>query len=157
MRGYKSYDGNIVCPEDIVGKHFHEDGPIKFHHHGLHFCERLEDTLRYSGGISNPNILVAEVEASNELDEGEDTYYDFYDMYATSDLDVIRIIPREEIIAMYLDMYPSFRTQRFLSSYILHDDEIPLFKEKFKDSDRDLFMIEKYQGDGPYAYQKVKK
>ena len=146
MIGYKSYDGRKVKEEDIVNKHFHLDGEIKFHKRGYHFCERMEDTFRYSGGISNPDILIAEVEASNIISEGSDEYYGYFDMYATSDLYVKRIVPREEIIDMYLNKkYNVDRIKRFISTYKLNEIEIELFKLEYMNNDTLYRTIEYYQ------------
>ena len=145
MIGYKSYDGNRVKEEDIVGKHFHLDGKIKFHERGYHFCKRIEDTFRYSGGINNPNIIIAEVEASNIIDEGSDEYFGYYDMYSTSDLYVKRILTREEIIDFFLNKAYNYRVKRFIETYKLNNIEIELFKIRYIDDDIIYKTIEFYQ------------
>ncbi len=145
MVGYKSYDGNKVKEEDILNKHFHLDGNIKFHKRGYHFCERIEDTLRYSGGISNPNIIIAEVEANNIIDEGSDEYYGYYDMYATSDLYVKKILSREELIDYFLNNSNNNRVKRFIESYKLNEIEIELFKLQYIDDPLLIKTIEYYQ------------
>lgn len=145
MVGYKSYDGNKVKEEDILNKHFHLDGNIKFHKRGYHFCERIEDTLRYSGGISNPNIIIAEVEANNIINEGSDEYYGYYDMYATSDLYVKKILSREELIDYFLNNSNNNRVKRFIESYKLNEIEIELFKLQYIDDQLLIKTIEYYQ------------
>lgn len=145
MVGYKSYDGNKVKIEDILDKHFHLDGEIKFHKRGYHFCERIEDTLRYSGGITNPNIIIAEVEATNIINEGEDEYYGYYDMYSTSDLYVKRILSRQEIIEYFLNETNPYRVKRFIETFKLNEIEIELFKIKYIDEDTLYKTIEYYQ------------
>lgn len=145
MLGYKSYDGNNVKEEDILNKHFHLDGNIKFHKRGYHFCERIEDTLRYSGGISNPNIIIAEVEANNIIDEGSDEYYGYYDMYATSDLYVKKILSREELIDYFLNNSNNNRVKRFIETYKLNEIEIELFKLQYIDDPLLIKTIEYYQ------------
>ena len=153
MIGYKSYDGNEENEEDILGKHFHLDGEIKFHKRGYHFCKRIEDTFRYSGGIQNPNIIIAEVEASNIIDEGSDEYFGYYDMYATSDLYVKRILTREEIIDFFLNKAYNYRVKRFIETYKLNDIEIELFKLKFIDDDILYRTIEFYQENNLDAFK----
>ena len=145
MIGYKSYDGNTVKEEDILGKHFHLDGEIKFHERGYHFCKRIEDTFRYSGGINNPNMIISEVEANNIIDEGSDEYFGYYDMYATSDLYVLRILAREEIINYFLNKAYSERVIRFLQTFKLNEIEIELFKLRFMDNDSISKTVEYYQ------------
>jgi len=152
MIGYKSYNGNEVKVEDILHKHFHLDGDIKFHKRGYHYCERMEDTFRYSGGIRNPNIIIAEVEASNIIDEGSDEYYGYFDMYSTSDLYVKRIVPREEIIDFFLNDAYEYRVKRFIETYKLNENEIELFKLKFFENDLLYKTIEFYQENNLNAF-----
>ena len=153
MIGYKSYDGNKIKKEDILNKHFHLDGNIKFHKRGYHFCERMEDTFRYSGGISNPNMIIAEVEASGIIEEGEDEYYGYYGMYATSDLYVRRILTREEIIEYFLNQRDKLRVKRFLQTFKLNEIETELFKLRFIDNDFITKIIEYYQENKKDAFK----
>jgi len=160
MIGYKSYDGNKIKEEDILNKHFHLDGEIKFHKRGYHFCERIEDTLRYSGGINNPNIIIAKIEANNIIDEGSDEYYGFFDMYATSDLYVDKILTRKEIIEYFLNENNEDRVKRFIESYKLNEVEIELFKLKYIDNVLLTKIIEYYQEnkkDVFHADRKIKR
>ncbi len=117
----------------------------------------MEDTLRYSGGINNPNIIIAKIEANNIIDEGSDEYYGFYDMYATSDLYVDKILTRKEIIEYFLNENNEYRVKRFIESYKLNEVEIELFKLKYIDDELLTKTIEYYQEDKKEAFNSERK
>lgn len=137
MIGYKSFSINNT---NIYGKNFdiylkyHVDGDIKFgsNGNGFHFCKRFEDTIRYNGFIENSilhDVNIAKVKASGQIVEGNDEYNGYYDMYACSDIEIICIMKRKEIIDMALNL-PLNRMIRFVSLYRLYDSEIDLFRDK---------------------------
>ena len=78
------------------GKEYSVSGEIVFGNlgNGFHFCQRLEDTLRYVNAM-NGDVLLAEVIGSGEIKEGYDDYYGYYDMYVASDLKVVRVLDRD--------------------------------------------------------------
>lgn len=128
--GYKAFDedGTTISGDHLdEGCSYHYDGPVKFGKSGFHMAVRLEDTIRYSSnreGLKNPTIAL--VVCFGELDEGYDHYNGYYDMYAASDIAIIRYLTRREIIeyALKLDY---LGLARFLSLYELTEDEINLF------------------------------
>ena len=78
------------------GKTNKVDGNIKFgvNGNGFHFCKRLEDTLRY---IDDKDPKIARVIGRGTIDEGFDDYNGYYDMYASSIIDIKYFLMREEI------------------------------------------------------------
>ena len=89
----------------------------------------MEDTFRYVDAV-NENVEVAKVIGSGEIVEFNDEYYGYYDMYAASDLDVIKFLSREEIIKYFLNKN-CLSVRRFVSLFRLTEDEINLFKLKY--------------------------
>lgn len=127
VRGYKAFSKGLVNCYDMkfeVGKSYHVDGDIKFGvtGNGFHFCKNLADTLRYVNGIKE-EIDICEVVGHGKIVEFYDDYYGYYDMYACSDLDVIRVIPREEIISMAYTMN-EIQLERLFMGYKLTSDEL---------------------------------
>ena len=138
IHGFKSFNmdyTNIHGMKFEVGKSYHASGIIKFgtHGDGFHFCYRLEDTIRYSDyDCSNPlrDVQIARVIGSGIIDEGEDTYNEYFDMYASSDLYIEKFLTREEIIQYALKL-PEMRLKRFLSLYKLSESELINFIGKY--------------------------
>lgn len=122
-RGYKAFNNDL---SNRYGKDFEEggvytvEGPISFGNYGngFHFCERLEDTLRYFDAMDD-EIKIAEVIGRGEIVEYFDDYYGYYDMFAASELEVVKVLSREEIVGPYLMCSNSERVKRFVSGYRL--------------------------------------
>ena len=125
--GYKSFDSKGINQSGeklMVGNKYHCDGNIKYNHNGYHFSTRFEDTIVFSDKVDengNSNLLhdvvIAEVIGSGVFDEvpyGYSNYYGYYDMYACSDIEIVRFIPREELIIEALKL-PEYRMERFIS------------------------------------------
>lgn len=155
IRGYKAFNNDM---SNRYGMHFEEgkeysvSGPVLFGNkgNGFHFCKRLEDTLRYVDAM-NDDIKIAEVIGSGDIVESYDDYYGYYDMYVASDLKIVRVLDRDEIIEMYLNM-PEYRVERFAMGYKLDDNEIVKFKLKYLDATRVLQAIAYYQEGDKDAY-----
>ena len=152
VKGFKAFDGRM---KNRYGTHCEEGekysvlGPVIYgtQGNGFHFCERLEDTLRYFNGLDS-EIQIAEVVGFGDIVKSFDNYYGYYDMYAASNIEIVRVLSREEIICNGLNM-PEYRSERFVKGYKLTDDEIDLFKGVFSDDDNVLRAIAYYQeGDG---------
>lgn len=130
IHGYKAFasDGTNIALETMpVGKYYY-DGQIKYGKCGYHFAQNLEDTIRYSG-TSSP--IIAEVIASGVIDEGADEYYGFYNIYAASNIEIVRYLTREEILQYALGLNIE-RMKRFIVSFELTDEELNLFIQKNK-------------------------
>ena len=155
VRGFKAFDSKM---NNRYGKHFTEGGEYSVlgpavygtHGNGYHFCKRLEDTLRYVDGMSD-DIQIAEVVGYGDVRESFDNYYGYYNMYVASNIQILRVLSREEIISKGLNM-PEYRSERFVKGYKLTDDEIDLFKGVFSDDDNVLRAIAYYQEGDEKAY-----
>lgn len=135
--GYKSVDKNY---KDISGnileenKNYHVDGNIVYGNggNGYHFAKKLEDTLRYQlndeNFLTRPNI--ARVIGFGDIVESFDDYYGYYDLYAASNIKILKYLTDDEIIAYALKLNET-RMLRFVSLYKLSSDEIKLFKNKY--------------------------
>ena len=87
----------------------------------------------------------------------ENDYVGIYDVYASEELKIIRGVPRNELIEMFLNMdgfVNKDRIQRFLSLYKLNQDEIVIFKDRFVNDSKILKMIGYYQEDDRDAFIK---
>ena len=134
IKGYKVFSKGRINRYGKVyeeGKHYHVDGKIVFGNYGngIHFCKKMEDTFRYVDAVNN-QVEVAEVIGSGEIVEFNDEYYGYYDMYAASDLDVVKFLSRKEIIEHLLNQN-TMSVRRFVSLFRLTEEEINLFKLKF--------------------------
>lgn len=134
ITGYKCFDENLTNrygQRFEVGKIYTIDGIIKFGNNGngYHLCKNMEDTLRYFDAM-HKCVDICEVTGSGECTEYFDDYYGYYNMYATSKLEILRKLTREEIINIALNLSVD-KVIRFLSLYKLTEEEIKLFREKF--------------------------
>ncbi len=139
-----------------AGKTYFCPGKISFgpNGNGYHFAARLEDTLRYYPTISLqealPSIKIAEVIGFGEIVEGSDEYNGYYDLYASSYLSVLHVLSREEILA-YAASLRDIRLVRFLSTFQLEKEEIPIFQGKSLEAD---LAIDYYQRGEEDTYEK---
>lgn len=167
--GYKSFDSNGTNQAKeklIVGNKYHCDGDIKYNDNGYHFSTRFEDTIAFSDKIDkdgNSNLLhdviIAEVIGSGIFDEvpyGYADYYGYYDMYACSDIEIIRYIPREELIYKALGL-SEYRMKRFISNIKLTEDELKLFENIYTEVNMAIDYYHKGNKDTYYNREKYKK
>lgn len=99
---------------------------IEFQKTGFHFCKNLEDTLRYYDGFSD--IKIAKVIGLGKIDEYEDNYYGYYDMYSAEMIYIIDFLSRNEIYQYIFDLAKdssSFndRVIRFVSGFKINGEE----------------------------------
>lgn len=159
--GYKSfsYNGyNQFGEKMIEGKNYHCSGIIKYNHNGYHMSHFFEDTIPFSDKIDEEgnekllhNILIAEVIGYGNLDtvsEYYSDYYGFYDMYACSDIKILRFIPRDELINMALKLN-ELRMERFVKYCYLTDKELLLFRNIYPIVD---LAIDYYHYENKKAY-----
>ena len=102
------------------------DEVIKFQKTGFHFCKNLEDTLRYYDGFSE--VKIAKVVGIGNIDEYEDDYYGYYDMYSSEKLYILYFLSREEIydyILRIAEKGPFYvdRVIRFVSGFKITNEE----------------------------------
>ena len=155
FEGYKCFNKGLVNRYGFKfeeEKIYHCEGEIKFGNdgNGFHVCKRLEDTLRYFDAM-NGEIDICEVNCYGNSDEGKDDYNEYYDMYAYEYMVIKKILSREEIID-YAIKLNEIRAKRFISLFKLTDEEIVLFKEKFKKNNLILNTIAYYQEGNKDAY-----
>ena len=130
LLGYKAFNKGLVDRYDKkyeLNKKY-QTNYAHFGHSGYHFCMNLEDTLRYVDGI-NEELDICEVKASGILNLYEDDYYGYYDMYSATEITILKILSRKEIIDMMLNTHED-RINRFVSGYKLTDEELALFENK---------------------------
>ena len=166
--GYKSFNENN---KDISGKvleeekSYHANGMIKYgiNGNGYHFAKKLEDTLRYQLNdddfLTRPNI--AKVIGFGDIVESFDEYYGYYELYAASNIKILKYLKEDEIIAYALKLNET-RMLRFVSLYRLNSDEIKLFKNKYLSVDLALLYYQMkiyntYELFHSNNYEKVKK
>jgi len=128
--GYKAFQKGLINSYGVrfqVGKKYHINGPIVFGTtgNGFHFCKRIEDTLRYVEGFQEFDICM--VIGSGTITEFCDEYYGYYDMYASSDLILLKKLSREEIFEIAYQMNP-ISLDRFLRNFPLTKEEIISFQ-----------------------------
>ena len=150
IRGYKAFNADLTNRYGIPfeeGKKYSVNGHAVFGNHGngFHFCERLEDTLRYFDAM-NGEIAICEVVGSGDIVEYSDEYYGYYDMFAATGLEVSKVLTREEIINMYLSV-PSHRMVRFVQGFRLSEQEKELMRLSYCD-DIDVVNAISYYQDG---------
>ena len=130
-----------------LNKPYKTEGEVSFgtKGNGFHFAKRLEDTLRY-GDMDNLNVnqVIGLVEGSGEIITREDDYYGYYDLYSASQIEILKILSREEVIEEAKKMYPE-RLARFIQGYKLTEEEIEFFKNKFLSNYQVNFHLEYYQ------------
>lgn len=149
IRGYKAFDKNM---NNRYGQHFEEgetysvSGDISYGNNGngIHFCERLEDTLRYFDAM-NGEVTIAEVIGSGDIVESFDDYYGYYNMYSAQELKVVRALSRFEIVSPYLAMTNIERVKRFVQGYRLTSVEKAIFEASYQGMSDVLKTIAYYQ------------
>lgn len=129
--GYKAFDNM----KDRFGNEYRTDiiyeltGPIKFRKNGFHFCKHIADVFRYYDGFSDDTI-VCKVVGYGDLDKFDDENYEYFDMYASSKLKIIKELSREEILeATFKDGFMAIL--RLISGYKLNNDEIDMILDRY--------------------------
>lgn len=91
--GYKCFDVGLINRYGMkfdVGKDYHVSNEIKYQNNGFHMCTNLEDTLRYFDAM-NGEVEIAKVIGYGSIDEYDDEYNGFYEMYAVENIRVLHI------------------------------------------------------------------
>lgn len=157
--GYKCFNKDLTNrygQRFEVGKTYHITGNITFGNtgNGFHICSNLEDTLRYFDTF-NEEVCICEVKGTGTNIVYNDEYNGYYDMYAVESLTIIRILNREEIINIGLNLN-QIRVFRFIQGYKLTKEEINLFKNKFINYSSVLKAIAYYQEGDTNIYNRKK-
>lgn len=145
MNGYKVLDKGLINQYGFkyeIGKTYYLNGKLKYRTNGFHFCKRVEDTFRFISS-RDAEIDVVEIEASGNIEEYEDDYYGFYDMYASDIFKIKRIIDREEYIDMIINSNTYDRVKRLIQLLKLNKSEIIKIRNKYNNTLD--FYIDYYQ------------
>lgn len=105
-----------------IGKTYSVKGKIKWQENGFHFCKNLEDVFRYYDGFDE-NTDICLVKGFGTIKTYYDNYFEYYDMYVSSDISIIKKLSREEIIEKVIHK-SIFSITRLISGYKLTDNEI---------------------------------
>ncbi len=157
QKGYKTFYKNMKNhyeKEFEVGKVYTISGKLKFGNNGngFHFCKRLEDTLRYYPAMEE-EVVITEVTSLGDIVEYEDEYNGYYDMYCTNMIRIDKILTREEIIKMFLQL-PIHQVERFIKSFRLTKEEIELFRIRYLGKREIEDAIDYYQEGKKDTYEK---
>ena len=137
-----------------LNKDYHVKGKIKWQEKGFHFCHNLEDVFRYYDGFDE-NTVVCMVEGFGIICTHCDNYAEYFDMYVSSDIKVLRVLSREEIINEVLKKN-IFSVERLVAGYKLTDEEINLILEN-TECDIIKLYIDYYQKNDKNAFQRRRK
>ncbi len=126
--GYKAFNQdftNRYGTKFEVGGVYHANGPINWgkYGNGFHFCTNLEDCFRY---FDPETSIITEVKGFGKTRKNDDEYYGYYDMFVCEYIEIVRVVPREEIIKMMLEVN-DLRQERFVGHYNLTEEEKKLF------------------------------
>ena len=119
IKGYKAFNNMMDRYGNVyeIDKEYHVAGRIKWQENGFHFCNNLEDVFRYYDGFCE-NTTICLVEGFGTIVTYYDDYAEYYDMYVSSDIKILKVLSREEIINEVLDKN-IFAKQRFISGFKL--------------------------------------
>lgn len=156
IKGFKVFNKGLItrygdCFE--IGRTYCVDGPIIYSESGFHFCKRPEDTLRYVDGFNN-DIEIAKVIGSGDVVSSSDDYYGYYDLYASSLMEVVSIFDRDELINYVLD---NGDIRRLITGLKLTEGEIEYIIANYIGSNNLILRyIDYYQKGDKNAFTKVR-
>lgn len=156
MLGYKLVDEGIVNQYGTkyeLNKTYYLNGKVKYSKNGFHFSTYPENTLRFTSTRRPKDYFIVEVEASGDIECGDDYQtneaYDYNGMYASSEMRIIREIPRQEIFQIILNSNNSTRVKRYIQLVELTQEEINQIRDKYDD-----FYVNAYIGYYQYNDEK---
>lgn len=156
MFGYKVFYKGLIDSfgnKHTIGAKYKLDGEVKWSQNGFHFCKRPEDTLRNFDDFNN-ELEIALIQASGNIIGYDDEYYGYYDMFASSEYKIIRVMSREEIVREVLNSKNIFRQKRLLERMRLTEEQLKLFKGLSEELDD---IISYYQYHDTEVYQRKYK
>ena len=156
MFGYKVFYKGLIDSfgnKHTIVKKYKLDGEVKWSQNGFHFCKRPEDTLRNFDDFNN-ELEIALIQASGNIIGYDDEYYGYYDMFASSEYKIIRVMSREEIVREVLTSKNIFRQKRLLERMRLTEEQLKLFKGLSEELDD---IISYYQYHDTEVYQRKYK
>lgn len=160
MLGFKLVDEGIVNQYGTkyeLNKKYYLNGEVKYSKNGFHFSTYPENTLRFAS-INRPEVYtIVEVEASGIIECGDDYQtneaYGFSGMYASSEMIILREIPREEIFQIILNSNNPKRIQTYIQLACLKKEEISQIRDKYDDFYTNAY-IDYYQFKDEKAFYK---
>lgn len=156
--GYKCFNEDMTNrygKQLEVGKVYTALGDVEFGNdalHGFHMCKNMEDTFIYFKS-KEEDVSICLVKGTGKIVTAEDDYKGSYDMYSVENLEILKKLSREEIIDYGLNLH-SFRAEKFVRDFKLNDDEIEMFKEKYKNDYGVLQYIDYYQLNNKEAFNR---
>lgn len=153
IQGYKAFNKgltNIWEKKFEVGKKYKVTDQYK--DYSYHFSDYLEDIFVF---YKDKDIEVCEVIGSGDIIENYNSYYDVT-IIASSEIEIIKVMSREEIINYFLSMtgYYSKRIENFLIRFHLTNEEIKLFIDKFKNNEQIMDTIRYYYLSDKEVYER---
>ncbi len=155
--GFKAFNKGLI---DNYGnkyevlKHYHFSGDVKFQKGGFHFCENIEDVLRYYTSFEK-DIEICFVKGYGIISSFEDDYYGYYNMYASSDFKILKVLTKEEILDIILNTNEK-RICRFISLYKLTEEEIDIILNKYNTEKIKKYILY-YQKNDKKAFERKRK
>lgn len=148
MFGYKVLKNDLTNRYGFkyeIGKKYILDGELKWSKNGFHFCVRPEDNLRYVDGFNNEIVFVL-IDAGGKLVLFEDDYYGYYDMYASTEIELLKIVDRKVIFKDIIESKNQNRIQRYSSLIKLYNYEKEYILNHYPDlkSTIDYYQSEEY-------------
>lgn len=146
MKGYKALETGLVNRYGFqyeIGNTYILDGDLEWRKNGFHFCSYPEDTLRYVNGY-NDNIVIVRVDGSGQIIAYDDEYYGFYDMYASSIMKILRVVPRKEVFNQIINSGVNRRIERFITLTKLSEEEKKIILNMYPDIEP---LIKYYQNE----------
>lgn len=158
--GYKAFNSDLSNRYGVpfeVGKLYTKEGEIKFGNtgNGFHICTKLEDALRYFDFMNDQPVL-CRVEGSGQLVNYDDDYYGYFDMYVVSELKIISVMSKKEIIEEILKEQNIDRIYRFISGYKLTYNDLKLFSDRWPNDLKLRQYINYYQLNDKEAFNKTR-
>ena len=132
MKGYKLFyyiDGKLVNEKGRIfelSKKYVLNGTLKYGKNGFYFCEHIEETLRFA---TNKPFVIVEVNASGEFDYGdtkENEICGIETAYVSSEIEFVRIVPREELFNIVINSRNPDRVKTLVMRLQITDDEAKL-------------------------------
>ena len=154
IKGYKAFNKNKTNRYGVPfveGVTYKVDGDIAFGNsgNGFHMCTHLSDVFRYFDAIED-EVLVAKVIGRGDRREYSDEYEGYYDMYACREMQIIRFLSREEVIAHMLNAIEP-DVIKFIKTFRMTGDEKIDFLYQFRSNMKVIEHLLYYQ----YGYKKV--
>ncbi len=125
--------------------------PLKWGHAGFHMCLKPEDCFRYFDTTKNTDLAI--VKGSGTIITYDDEYNGYYDMYVCEKIKILKVLTRKEILNIGLTLTKD-RLKRYITTLKLNNNELAIFKEKFKNDQEILTYLAYYQENDKDAFVK---